>query len=106
MREATTTLTDRERQLLDAWRARSAANTWGEYEVWWVPEVEDCVRASYDLDGLSRACDRLATARARNGTGFERALDDLDAFWNEIATVDAPPDFVRSFTVAWSAAAG
>jgi hypothetical protein len=50
----------------------------------------------------------LARSRAAAGTGFDEALADLDAFWNEIATVDTPPDFVRAFAVAWSdgAAAG
>jgi hypothetical protein len=26
------------------------------------------------------------------------------SIWNEIATIDAPPDFVRAFAVAWSGA--
>lgn len=96
-------LSDLERRLLDAWHARSTAAGWGDDEEWWAPEVVECVRASYDLDALEGAIGRLARTRARRGTSFDRSLDDLDAFWNEIATIDAPPDFVRAFTVAWSA---
>lgn len=95
-------LTDDEHTLLAAWQARSAVAGWPESVAWRVPAVDECVRASYDLDRLLRACAELAAARATDQVEYEQALTDLDSLWNEIATVDAPPDFVRAFTVAWS----
>jgi hypothetical protein len=91
-----------EHALLASWQARSAAAGWPAGSEWRVPAVDACVRASYDLDQLLRACEQLAAARATHRIDYEQALADLDALWNEIATVDAPPDFVRAFTVAWS----
>jgi len=93
---------DDERDLRHAWQARSLAAGWPATATWWVPAVDGCVSASYDLDRLMRACERLAAARAAGTISFDEALADLDALWNEIATVDAPPDFVRAFAVAWS----
>src|SRR5215211_7040055 len=90
------TLARDEQALLDAWRARSLATGWSRPDRWWAPAVVECVRASYGLEGLAPACERLARSRAAEGTAFDEALADLDAFWNEIATVDTPPDVVRA----------
>lgn len=102
MIEQSAPLTADEQALLDAWRARSVAGGWTRPDLWWVPEVSACVRARYDLGDLAVACERLARSRAEHATGFDEALTDLDSLWNELALVDAPPDFVRLFTVAWS----
>lgn len=96
-------LSDDERRLVESWQARSIDGGWGDPARWWVPAVGDCARTSYDLDALLRACERLARSRAEHGTAFDEALADLDALWNELAAIDAPPDFVRVFSVAWSA---